>query len=414
MAKNIKGEWVKYEKEPGKWNSEDSSYTRLCEDLKQYKNTGWSLSKLADHIYGEFMPSEGIGPSDVYIYYVVNKNKRVPKLCLIHHKYDDEEFYVRIYGTERKIEPGSKEKTVIPKAEYLSIILDKLKELSSKEGAFKEEEEKLAEYQELIRISKEGVKTPYDILTIYRNFTRIDTYISKTLVKGRNVQNDYDSLSEELKAEFVNILSNMSIDDSEALAKLTDAEGQILTIESIDVLKNAASSVGLKCLRYANREYLNNKEKLLEILSMFDIEHSNTIGIDYISEELQTDVDVLHAIVRTHPSELFMVIINLIEKIGKKGNELLKARLKDREYMLRLLDDNYRNVIGNPSYVKEAFIPDKILDLFTPEMLENVENEILYGPFATAEEEQMKTKVSEVIKSERIKIRDYRKEQTNN
>ena len=96
MARNVQGEWVKYECELGKWDSEESSYTRLCDDLSQHKSTGWDLEYFADCIYGEKIPSDGPIPSDIYIYYVINKNKRKARLCLISHKCEDEEFFVSI------------------------------------------------------------------------------------------------------------------------------------------------------------------------------------------------------------------------------------------------------------------------------------------------------------------------------
>lgn len=82
--------------------------------------------------------------------------------------------------------------------------------------------------------------------------------------------------------------------------------------------------------------------------------------------------------------------------------------------MLSLLDMYFRNVIGSSSYRKEAFVPTDIMWYLTSEMLENLENEILYGPFATEEEEQMKRKVDDAIKLERVKIRDCRKKRQRN
>ena len=205
------------------------------------------------------------------------------------------------------MEPNSKETTLIPKAKYLPIILEKLKELNAKKWIIKEEEEKLSEYQDLIRIVRESIKTPDDILTIYRNITRVDTYILRALIKGRNVQEDYDLLNEEFKVELVKILCGMRDDDLATLSMLTKADGEILSIESIDVLKNAVASVGLKCLRYAPMEYLHNKEKVLEILSLYDKKDVSTPGINFISEELQIDLDVLQALVKTEPYTLYLL-----------------------------------------------------------------------------------------------------------
>lgn len=419
MTRNTKGEWVKYESEPGewkrKWNSEESSYTRLCNDLKEHKSTGWNSIKFDDYIYGEMFPSEGIYPSDVYIYYETDKTKRKPKLCLIYRTYENGDFYYSVLGLKRRKKPGSKEMTFTPKAKYLPVLLEKLKELNATKGMFKEEEESLLEYQALIRIAKEGVKTPDDILTIYRNFTRIDTYISRTLVKERNVQEDYNSLNDELKIELVKILRYMNDDDLATLGKLTKVDGELLSIESIDILKKAVASLGLKCLRYAPIEYRCNKEKILEILSLYGIENTSALGIDFISKELQTDIDVLQSLIKEHPANLFFIIMQLKGIIMQpKGNmdnsnKLLNEKLKNRKYMLSLLDMYFRSIIRNQSYIKESFIPTDIMMYFTPEMLDNLEKKIVYGPFANEEEEQMKNKVSDAIKLELVKIRDSKK-----
>lgn len=132
------------------------------------------------------------------------------------------------------------------------------------------------------------------------------------LVKGRNVQEDYDSLNEELKVELVKIICGMNDDDLTTLGMLTKVDGEILRIEDIDILKKAVASVGLNCLRYAPIEYCHNKEKILEILSLFDIKHTRASGINFISEELQIDVDVLQALVRTQPFELYFIITDLL------------------------------------------------------------------------------------------------------
>lgn len=158
MAINTKGEWAKYESEPGewkrKWNGEESSYTRLCNDLKEHKSTGWNLGYFEDCIYGELYPCNGTKPSDIYIYYETDKNKRKPKLCLISRKCKDEEAYVDILGLKRREKPGSKKFTRIPKAKYLPVLLEKLKELNAIKWILKDEEEKLSEYQALIRIAR--------------------------------------------------------------------------------------------------------------------------------------------------------------------------------------------------------------------------------------------------------------------
>lgn len=412
MNQNIKGEWIKYEKQPGKWGSTESSYTKLCADLEKHQNTGWNLGVLADYIYGEFLPCHGTMLSDIYVYYIIDKKsgKRKPKLYLAVHSCDDGKNYADILGIKRRIKPNSKKLTFDPEVKYASIVLEKLQELNAKDWIIKEYEESSREYQALDRINKDGIKTHEDILTIYRNLSRIDTRLAFKLIKGRNIQADYDSLNEEEKVAFVKIICSLSSEVKEELAELTNTKGLILSVREIEVLKKTATDTNLLCLWLAPKEYLQNKEIILEILSEYDIKNSSTLGISAISENFQIDVDILHALAKKQPYQLYFILNSLSSKINKNRNTLLESRFKDKEYMIKLLDMHFRNIINNPAYIKESFIPADTIWFFNIEMLENIESEILYGPFATPEEEQMKDKIKDVIRLERTKIKEFKAE----
>lgn len=409
MSKNIKGEWVKYEKEPGKWNSEESSYTRLCDDLKPYKYTGWSLGGFADYIYGEFIDVYGIGPSDVYIYYIVNEEtgNRKPKLCMIADECEDGKMKVHIRGLKR----GGKSSSILnyfyPKAKYLNVILDKLKEINAKDFDIEDIEEALVEYQKLLNIAKNGVKTNEDVLTIYKNLDRTDTFIARRLVIGRNVQNDYDSLDEDLKVKFIEILSFLSDKNLFDLAKLTEKPNisGLLVVSDINILRKAVVDKGLECLKFASIECLTSKELILEILSDFKINSivsDKLFGIENISDDLQVDIDIICALTKTSPISIKEVFWLLNRK-----NPLFKEKLKDKDYMLKVLDMYFKNCISKESYRREKFISADIIGYFDTDMLENLENEILFGPFASLEEEQMKDKCSDQIRLVRSEIKEY-------
>lgn len=410
MPKSIKGEWVKYEEEPGKWFSdEDTSYKRLCRDLESHKNTGWDLGRLSDNIYGEFIPCYGTQEGDVYVYYTVNEKsgKRKPKLLLITHLCDDKKMYASVLGIRRK---NKRVNTYEPKAKYLEIILDKLKEVNAKDWAIKDTETKLREYRDLLSVAKNGVNTSSDIMTIYRNFTRIDTFLARRLIRGRNVQTDYESLNESLKVEFVKIISCLDAKNLVDLVELTNCSKNttdLCVVENVSVLRKSVAKKGLECLRFAPLEYRENKDIMLEILRDFDAK-SYIHGINYIGEELQMDIDILRALSRTQPFEIRDVFSDLTGR-NREKNKLLIEKLKDRRYLLSVIDMHLRNCISNPSYRKEMFVPADILWYFSPDMLENIEDEVLYGPFATPEEERMKSKAANVIKLVRAEINDFRK-----
>ena len=410
MSKSIKGEWVKYEEEAGKWFYEgDTSYKRLCRDLEPHKQTGWSLDRLCDNIYGEFIDCHGTPSGDIYVYYTVNEKTglKKPKLLLITHLCDDKKMYVSAWGTIRK---NGRVKTYAPKAKYLGIILEKFNEINAKDWVIEETTEALQEYEALVKLAKGGIKTSSDIITIYRNFTRTDTNLARRLVKGRNVRADYEVLDENQKVEFVKVLSCMKLQNLEDLESLTiNAEtiADLCVVNNVSVLRNAVAEKGLICLKFAPIEYRTSKSVMLEMLKDFDIRWQYILGIDYIGKELLTDIDILRALTRTQPFELRSIFEELTRQ-GKDYNELLIEKLKDRKYVLQVLDMHFRNCISNPSYVKERFLPADVLWYIDIDMLDGVDDEILYGPFATPEEEQMKSKTGEVIKLVRKEIKDFK------
>ena len=412
MATNIVGEWVKYEKQPGKWGDKDTSYTRLCADLEKYPDTGWDFKQFSNYIYGEFLPDEGTGPSDVYIYYIMDNEtkERKPELCLAAER-DDGQLYVDIHGVKRVAKSGT---TYTPEVEFLPVLLEKLKELNAKDWMIKKYEESLGDYQALERIKETGIKSNEDILTICRNLSRLDTPLARQLIKGGNIQAYYDRLTEDGKVGLVEILCNMKKENLAYLAVLTKANGPILNVREIEVLKRTASSTGLLCLRFAPIEYRQNKDIMLKILESYDVTHSSVLGVPLMSEELQADIDILRSLTRTQPYQLESTLNYLTAKTKEDSNKLLKDKLNNREYMVSLLDMYFRNVIANPTCRKEEDIPTDVLWIFTPEMLEGVEKEILLGPFSSVEEEQMKSKTQDVITLTRRKIEKDRDEHSNN
>lgn len=410
MSKGQNGVWIKYEKSPGKWHSKDSSYTRLCADLKPHQNTGWPIGKFADYIHGEFIPCDGTPDSDIYVYYLKNRKKGVskPKLCLAVHECDDGKYYAAVYGIRTKDRSEEHRITYKPAAKYLPVLVEKLRELNAKDWQLEEYTNSLHEYQNLVYIAQNGVVTDTDLLTIYKNLGRADTTIAQKLVRGRNIQEDYDSLALISKINFVKIICGMSSKCLARLAYLTNTKGSILSVNEIAVLRNTATATSLLCLRYAPKEYLENKETMLEILKTFDITQLAPQGLNYISETLQIDIDVLRALVSEQPYKIERIIGELANKKNDDANKLLIEKLKDRTYMLSLLDMHFRNCITHLDYQKESFLPCGLLWNFPLEMTEGIETEILQGPFATPEEEQMKSKVLNAIKLERIKVADAR------
>lgn len=406
MKKMTMGTWVKYEKEPRNWDSKDSSYTRLCTDL-QNTNTGWSLEVLSNYIYGELIPNHGTPASDVYIYYELDANGfKTPKLCLSVHACENGKTFVEVYGTRRNNPLVQNKTTLEPEADYAEIVLEKLEQLNAQDWQIEEYTKKVTEYEALKKIDRYGVQTADDILTIYRNLQRTDTSLAEKLVKGRSVQMDYDGLSLEQKKAFV-IIMNVSDETLSRLAALTDPQKNLLVVKELEVLQHTVEATQLQCLRFALPEYTKSKKMLLEILSLFKGKYY--WGIDFIPHELQADIDVLHALIKEEPYYLHSILGQIASRKRDNKNTFLIELLRDKDYMLSLLDMYYRCVITNAQYQKESYIPSNVLWEFTPNMITGLETKILQGPFRTQEEERMKSKALSSIKLERRKMKEDRR-----
>lgn len=420
MEQRIMGEWIKYEEEKGKIiTDKETSYYRLYQDVKN-SDTLWpitSLERCFDDLRGDMMTGLGMS-GDIYVYYEINSEtkERKPLMYFMANNSVVEKGtkFVEVYGRNLPID-NEENRNFNVEPRLIPVLIDKLREIKAMSRIITEFEDKEKSYKELERIKNNGAKTEDDILTIYQNFHRRDTTLVYELVNGRNIEDDFNFLSPENKAKLIVILCKMnSITEYgfPSILPLTrlkrmNSKGEnekLLDISDKDILIATANDTKLKCLGFASDALLKDKSFIMEMVSMLKL-----IGGDYIEtyipDEFKLDLDILQMATRSNPFELQQIIGNY------RYNEILKEKIdklfSDREYARKLIEYHFKNVLSNPKYVEELFTAPKLIWHFDPEILENIENTILWGPEPTRKREILRQKIYWNIKSTREEIKEF-------
>lgn len=421
MNKN-NGYWITYEEQPNNWCKDDASYIKLYNDLKN-GNTGWefekSKSECEKHICGEMIAYDGTDSGTIYVYYEndENTNERKPIMYIKSRMscINLDEKYAEVFGRELVLDSNDENRFYNFEVEpqYLEELIKKLREIGIPNAQIEKYQNKLDSYNRLLDFQKNGINSEEDILELYRNFNREDTILPRILMKGRNVQKDYESLSFDNKVKFVDLICKINsgvytskITPLTRLKSLTgvNQEDKLLEIKDIEVLKRTATSTELENLKYASEEILNNYSSIIDILNSFEVRW----GISYakgIPYQFRTDIGVIQALTQSRPSS----IRNVIDTFIRDDNGEFKEKLKDKEFVTKLINVHYTNTLNNKKCVQEQYVYTDFLWHFPDETLDDIENKILVGPEPTEEREQLKGKIYMKTKQTCEEIRNYKK-----
>jgi len=419
---NIKGFWVTYEEQPNNWCKDDASYIDLYNDLKN-GNTGWNIEKSKSecekHICGEMIACDGTDSGTIYVYYENDKNtnERKPIMYIKSRMscINLDEKYAEVFGRELILDQNEENKFYNFEVEpqYLEELIKKLKEIGIPNSQIEKYQNKLDSYNRLLNLQKNGINSEEDILDLYRNFNREDTILPRILMRGRNVQKDYESLSLNNKIELVNLICKFNsdiytskIDPLTRLKLLTglNQEDRLLEIKDIEVLKRTSTSTELKNLKYASEEILNSHSSIVDILNSFEVRW----GISYarsIPNQFRTDISVIQALTQSRPSS----IRNVIDIFIREDNGEFKEKLRDKDFVIKLINVHYTNTLNNKKCVQEQYVYTDFLWHFPDETLDGIENKILVGPEPTEEREQLKGKIYIKTRQTCEEISNYKK-----
>ena len=405
MAEVKNGMWVKYDAAPNEWGKIDGSYRRLFNDLKG-SNTGWffanSLSKCEDELCGEMIPSNGTVSGDIYVYYITDGDKKIPKI------------YIKVstgtYSGGKLYEiRGSKDKTISNIDEYylnhevevslLPVLLSKLNELKVTKKIISDYEVKNDYFKRLVELKENGIKTDEDIICLYKNFKRLDTDLAFKLMKDRNVQDDYDSLSDENKIEFLKVFCDIDYSSCrnallcKALGDKYSNDSRLLVVDDESKLIATATDTSLKCLSYASDELIGDKDSILRILDNFELYVWSSSFADYIPGQYRTDIDVLQTATKTDPLEMKDLLYFYLLSDDDANNMELKMKLEDMDFCKNLLTAYFNNVLSNEELLNEQYVNMDLLYFMPEGVFDVIENELLYGPESTLEREGLKQKI---------------------
>lgn len=421
MNKN-NGYWITYEEQPNNWCKDDASYIELYKDLKN-GNTGWEIEKSKSacekHICGEMIACDGTDSGTIYVYYETNENtnERKPIMYIKSRMscINLDEKYAEVFGRELILDKDEENRFYNFEVEpqYLEELIKKLREIGIPDRQIANYQNKLESYNRLLALQKNGINSEDDILELYRNFNREDTILPRILMKGRNVQKDYESLSLDNKVKFVELICKINsgvytskINPLTRLKLLTGfkQEDKLLEIKDIEVLKRTATSTELESLKYASEEILNNYSSIIDILNSFEVRW----GISYakvIPHQFRTDIGVIQALTQSRPSS----IRNVIDTFIRDDNGEFKEKLKDKDFVTKLINVHYTNTLNNKKCVQEQYVYTDFLWHFPDDTLDDIEKRILVGPEPTEEREQLKGKIYIKTKQTCEEIRNYKR-----
>lgn len=386
---NIEGIWVKYEAQPGnwsKWCSDDTSYSKLYNDLKD-SGVDWRIAKskeaCMDQLCGEMIPSEGIDAGDIYVYYLNKSEKKIPV------------FYIHVEESRT-----SKERNFIffngcsfgydnIDDKYMPILADKLFRIDKEKNKeyIEEIKERYSEYLMLLSLI-EKIKLEEDELIFMYYMACVKKHpIAISIIKYRNLKQDFNSLSDEGK---VKLYANVK--------RYEDCED--LVIDSKNVIKLIAQQGCLEQLANATDAIVNDKKYIMEVLESF-IENDkelllNTEQIECLPDKYKIDIEIIEQIFNNYTT---------IE-CNKIAQELYKhpENIADNpEYAYRLINSFTRALINRG----ETYYENYLLYTFSDDVLCDIEDHILVGPESSLEKERLKQEsIKKLIKNKKTILED--------
>lgn len=376
------GIWREYKR------NDEQSYELLYNDLKD-SGKDWYLTENSGNCYTEIHGriDGGTSGGDVYVYYTYNGKKYVPEFyikvcepyCLIGE--EEERNYIEfnssnIYGYKIK-------------CEYFPELIKKLKEIDEKKNKKTiDKVKKIYEnHRKLLSLQKQESYTEKQLVFLYKMSASPleleNTNLAKTILNGRNVQNDFDQMKLKNK---VNLFLAI---------KETDLVNELF-IDSKEVILALAQNSTLKQLQNTTEEIINDKEYIMYVLENFFKSDEVSIRIDefdnYLPVQYQTDIDIIKL---TYYKYTSLINCSFLAWYGK--NPELREKFKNPEFCYQVIDAFARSRIEKGKKYYES----DLLPVFPEKVRNHIEEHILIGPEPSEKRQQLKEDSIKILKKER-------------
>ena len=374
------GIWKKYGTVDLVHQSSHESYDELFNDLKDSgKNWGiaYRYETCRNHLTGE----NQFKPGDIYVYYTEQNGKLVP------------EFYIKVmkyYNSQNKTEEnmvmfnGSLLGYDGIDDQYLPELIEKLREIDAEKNAefITKLEERYKNYRRLLSLKSREEYTEEELIFIYLMAYKNNSNLALCLLNGRDIKEDFDSLSEENKANLFMVVCDNPISGN-------------LTITSKEVLLSIARKGSLKHLVHTSEELLADKDLILEVLKCFLEAIKNLINFDLeecLPAQYQSDLDILNLIFE------HLQLNSFTFWLWVQKNPELREKISDPDFSYQLM----QYLVS--SYIKaEVLYPRyaNYLTTFPDELVDDIENHLLMGPEPTELRENLKNETLTLIQKEK-------------
>lgn len=396
MNKKIsRGIWVKYDCEDGNFFSDNASYHRLYDDLKD-TGVNWkiakSLGECQELLCGEFIGYHGSSAGDVYVYYMETDGVRKPIFYIHVHEFEDraikQVWNCYLYNGVSLGYCNDLDRRYLPE------LIKKIKELDeNKDKSYVEELEEMYElYKKMLVMQTKETYTEEDLLFLYRMAYLKNDKLALSILRDRDIKEDFEKFSDENRAKLYSCIES------------TDLSKE-LVITSKERLKNMLKESGLSTLKITSHEIIDDKDFIIELLNYFCQSKGPSWHMNrYLPEKYKTDIEVLEYLIYYDP-KLTNEISHWIH-----FSEKFKELSSDSKFAYRIIDAVIRSLINR----KEEYYSVELLWEFSDEILRDIEDYILIGPELTEDREKLRVEYIQGLQQEKQKIFTYRKRFRNN
>lgn len=383
-----KGLWKKYEKTEIKAWNERASYDELYDDLKD-SGKDWEIAsdyrRCKEQLCDGFVSDDVTEAGDIYVYYVDDNGNKTPKFYVKVMEYWNasvKKNFILFNGCSLGFD-GIDNK-------YLPELMTKLCEIDEikNKGYIDELDIRYKNYRRLLSLKEKDEYTDEELLFLYYMAYVKNDNMAISMIKDRDIQNDFDSFSDENKVNLFLHIKNSPISNE-------------LSIDSKDILMTLAQNRCLKQLNNASEEIISDKAYIMSLLECFFSANSISGNFEirqYLPSRYQADIDVLELIISEclFTSFDFNYFVNL--------NSDLKQKITEPQFAYRLVDSFIRSLIVSGG----AYYESGWMYFFPNEILYDIENHILIGPEPTEQRENLKNESVRVLKREKEQVAVYR------
>jgi len=392
------GIWKKYEETTRKSEGERASYHDLYDDLKNSRR-GWeiaqSLDECKEQLCGVDFRTSGVEPEagDIYVYYVLENGKLIPILYFKITRFDDGKINHFIEYN------GNQDGYVGIPIQYFPELIRKLKEIDSEKNKkdIDELQTRYDNYQKLLELQSKKEYTEEELLFLYNMNRRedIDKNLIEPKINGRNIEDDYESFSEEGKARLF-----LTVKGTELANRLSISSKKVMTL--------IAAKECLMSLHNASLEILSDKDYIIELLQVFfDVDQIGLQAkeLNHLPECYRIDSDII-SLILYRGTPVTDEISNWL-----KNSPVGKENLKNPEFAYKLIEAFIRGRIR----IGESYFENELLGMFSNKILEEIEKHIMFGPEPNPPRglwsgEDLKQISYQKLLNHRAKVLQYRKE----